>query len=293
MSSGERVAKDWTIGSVLAWTRGYFDDKGLENPRFDAELLVAHGLGITRLQLYTEHDKPLAGDELARIRGLVQRRGKHEPAAYITGERGFWSLDLKVDGRVLIPRPETEQLVERALAFLKGRPQARVVDVGTGSGCIALALAAERPDLQILAVDKSMDALEVAKANRDALESPVKLQRSDLLSTVKGPLDLVVSNPPYIASAQVDTLMPDVLEFEPRMALDGGPDGFALIRPLIAQSAERLMPGGALMFEIGFDQGPAALALFSSHPAFTDTALHTDLSGHDRILTGIKRADDG
>ena len=283
------MVKEWTIGSVLAWTRGHFEDKGLQNPRFDAELLVAHALGITRLQLYTEHDKPLAAAELARIRGFVQRRGKHEPAAYITGERGFWSLDLKVDARVLIPRPETEQLVERALAFLKGRPQAKVVDVGTGSGCIALALASERPDLQIVAVDRSPDALDVAKANRDALKLEVELRLSDMLSAVEGPLDLVVSNPPYIASAQVETLMPDVLQFEPRMALDGGPDGFTLIRPLIAQSAERLMPGGALMFEIGFDQGPAALGLFSSHPDFTDTALHADLSGHDRILTGVRR----
>lgn len=283
------MSEDWTIGKVLGWTRGYFADKQIDNPRFDAELLVAYALGITRLQLYTEHDKPLDAPELATIRGLVQRRGRHEPAAYITGERGFWSLDLKVDGRVLIPRPETEQLVERALAFLKGKPQARVVDVGTGSGCIALALASERPDLRITAVDASPDALNVAQANRAALKLDIELAQSDLLSAVDGPLDLVVSNPPYIASAVVDTLMPDVREFEPRMALDGGPDGFVLIRRLIDQAAARLTPGGMLMFEIGHDQGPGALDLLRTHGAFTDCALHADLAGHDRVVMGARQ----
>lgn len=283
------MTDDWTIGRVLGWTRGYFADKGLDNPRFDAELLVAHALELTRLQLYTEHDKPLRAPELAAVRALVQRRGRHEPAAYITGERGFWSLDLKVDGRVLIPRPETEQLVEKALAFLKERPQAKVVDVGTGSGCIALALASERPDLQILAVDASPDALDVALANRDALKLTIELRQSDLLSAVDGPVDLIVSNPPYVSSADVDQLMPDVREFEPRMALDGGPDGLVLIRQLIDQAASRLESGGGLMFEIGYDQGPPALALLESHGAFTDCALHQDLSGHDRVIVGVRR----
>jgi release factor glutamine methyltransferase len=283
------VSEEWTIGKVLGWTRGYFADKGLENPRFDAELLVAHGLGITRLQLYTEHDKPLDGPELAKIRNLVQRRGRHEPAAYITGERGFWSLDLKVDGRVLIPRPETEQLVERALAFLKGKPQARVVDVGTGSGCIALAIASERPDARITAVDASPDALDVALANRDALKLEVELKQSNLLSAVEGPLDLVVSNPPYVASAVVDQLMPDVRDFEPRVALDGGPDGLVLIRQLIDQAASRLVAGGMLMFEIGYDQGPPALDLMRTHGAFEDCALHPDLAGLDRVVAGVRR----
>lgn len=283
------TAESWTIGKVLGWTRGYFTDKGLDNPRFDAELLVAHALDLTRLQLYTEHDKPLRQRELTAIRGLVQRRGRHEPAAYITGERGFWSLDLRVDGRVLIPRPETELLVEKALKFVKARPQAKVVDVGTGSGCIALALASERPDLQIVAVDASPDALDVALANRDALKLEVELRQSDLLSAVEGPVDLIVSNPPYIASAEVDRLMPDVREFEPRMALDGGPDGLVLIRQLIDQAAARLEAGGGLMFEIGFDQGPAALELMQTHGAFTDCALHQDLAGHDRVVAGVRR----
>lgn len=283
------MSESWTIGRVLAWTRGFFGDKGLENPRFDAELLVAHALGLTRLQLYTEHDKPLRAPELATIRGLVQRRGRHEPAAYITGERGFWSLDLKVDGRVLIPRPETELLVDKALKFLTNRPQARVADVGTGSGCVALALVSERPDLQIIAVDASPDALDVALANRDALGLTVELRQSDLLTAVDGPLDLVVSNPPYIATADVDQLMPDVRDFEPRMALDGGPDGLVLIRGLIDQAASRLVAGGGLMFEIGFDQGPAALDLLRTHGAFEGCVVHPDLSGHDRVASGVRR----
>lgn len=279
------MSETWTIARVLAWTTGYFADKGLDSPRLDAELLIADALKLTRLQVYTRHDQPLHPDELTAVRARVQRRGKREPVAYITGNRGFWSLDLAVDRRVLVPRPETELLVEQALGLLQGREAPQVVDVGTGSGCVALALARERPDAHVLAIDVSPEALSVAAANAKALDLKVEFRQGSLLAGVEGPLDLVVSNPPYIASAEVDRLMPDVARYEPRLALDGGPDGLALIRPLIDQTAARLAPGGGLALEFGHDQGPAVRALLEADGRYVEVAIHRDLAGKDRVAT--------
>lgn len=284
------MSETWTIARVLSWTTSFFADKGLDSPRLDAELLIAHALHLTRLQVYTRHDQPLHPDELAAVRELVRRRARREPVAYITGTRGFWSLDLAVDGRVLIPRPETELLVEHALALLKGREAPQVVDVGTGSGCIALALASERPDAIIRAVDASPHALNVAAQNAKTLDLTVEFLRGNLLAGIDGPLDLVVSNPPYIPSADVDQLMPEVVRHEPRLALDGGPDGLVLIRALVDQAATRLVPGGALALEIGFDQGPAVRALLEAGGRFVDVVVHRDLASHDRVVVGRRPA---
>ena len=242
-------------------------------------------LKLTRLQVYTRHDQPLHPDELTAVRARVQRRGRREPVAYITGTRGFWSLELAVDARVLVPRPETELLVELALARLKGLEAPRVVDVGTGSGCIALSLARERPDAVITAVDASQGALAVAQKNAQTHDLKVEFRQSNLLSAVPGPLEMVVSNPPYIASAEVDQLMPDVARYEPRLALDGGPDGLALIRPLIDQAATRLVSEGWLAFEFGHDQGPAVRDLLLADGRFGDVIIHRDLAGKDRVAT--------
>ena len=279
------MEETWTIGRVLTWTTSHFAEKGMESPRLDAELLIADALALTRLQLYTQHDQPLIAPELAAVRERVRRRSRREPVAYITGTRGFWSLDLQVDRRVLIPRPETELLIEKALDFLKPFRQPRIVDVGTGSGCIALTLAKERPDARVLAIDTSPDALAVAAANRDRLELPVTLQRGDLLQGVEGPFDLIVSNPPYIASAEIAGLMPDVARHEPRLALDGGPDGLVLIRPLIDQAGARLAPGGGLMIEIGHDQGPRLLEILKKDGRFEAEAVHADAAGLPRLAT--------
>lgn len=279
------MSETWTIARVLGWTTSYFADKGLDSPRLDAELLIADALKLTRLQVYTRHDQPLHPDELTAVRARVQRRGRREPVAYITGTRGFWSLELAVDARVLVPRPETELLVELALARLKGLEAPRVVDVGTGSGCIALSLARERPDAVITAVDASQGALAVAQKNAQTLDLKVEFRQSNLLSAVPGPLEMVVSNPPYIASAEVDQLMPDVARYEPRLALDGGPDGLALIRPLIDQAATRLVPEGWLAFEFGHDQGPAVRDLLLADGRFGDVIIHRDLAGKDRVAT--------
>lgn len=280
----------WTIERVLGWTKGYFADKGLDTPRLDAELLIADALGIDRMRIYLDHHKPLRADELAGIRERVRRRGRREPVAYITGNRGFWSLDLTVDPRVLVPRPDTERLVERAIARLDGVEGARVVDVGTGSGAIALALAHAKPDSAVLAIDRSPDALDVARANaaRNGLER-VEFAQGDLLAGVEGPFDLVASNPPYIPSAVIDGLMPEVARYEPRLALDGGPDGLDLIRRLIPQAAERLTPGGALLIEIGHDQGPAAQALCAADERFEAVQIVEDYGGNDRVLEATRR----
>lgn len=288
----ERVELEdtWTIRRVLAWTQGFFREKGIDTARLDAELIISDALGVDRVRLYTDHDKPLLPDELTVIREGVRRRARREPVAYITGRRGFWSLDLHVDSRVLIPRPDTERLVELALDRLKGVEAPQIADIGTGSGCIALALAAERPDAAVVAVDRSADALAVARENAAALSlENVRFVEGDLLEPVSGPLDLVASNPPYIPSAEVDRLMPDVRQFEPRGALDGGPDGLDVIRRLVPAAAERLKPGGRLLFEIGHDQGDDARALVEADPRFAEVAVHQDYGGRDRVVEALRR----
>lgn len=288
------MSQNWTIRSVLQWTQGYFKDKALDTPRLDAELLIGDALGLNRVRLYMDLDRPLSDDELTAIRERVRRRGRHEPVAYITGKRGFWKLELAVDARVLIPRPDTERLVELALAWLKDRPAPRVVDVGTGSGAIALSIAQERPDAAVTAVDVSPDALAVAEANaRAAGLTNVTCVRGDLLAALPadGPtFDAVLSNPPYIPSADCETLMPDVRLHEPRLALDGGPDGLAIVRRLLPQAAARLAPGGLLMLEIGHDQGASAAALLREHAAFEadSVSVEKDYGGQDRVVRALK-----
>lgn len=281
----------WTIARVLEWTTTFFREKGLDSPRLDAELLIADALGIDRMRIYLDHHKPLLADELVAVRERVKRRGKHEPVAYITGQKGFWSLDLAVDRRVLVPRPDTERLVERALDRLKGRVAPRVVDVGCGSGAIALALAHERPDAEVIGVDRSPAALAVSRANAAALGlDRVQWQEGDLLAGIDGPFDLVASNPPYIPSGDIAGLMPDIVLFEPHSALDGGPDGLDLVRRLIPEAADRLAPGGVLLVEIGHDQGAAVAALAEADGRFEGVAIVADYGRRDRVLEATRVA---
>ncbi|MCA9540027.1 MAG: peptide chain release factor N(5)-glutamine methyltransferase [Myxococcales bacterium] len=278
----------WTIARVLQWTTDYFKRRDLDSPRLDAELLVADALGMDRVRLYLEHHKPLHADELTEIRARVQRRAKREPVAYITGRQGFWSLDLHVDARVLVPRPDTERLVELAVARLKGTETPRIVDVGTGSGAIALALASERSDATVMAIDRSPDALAVARANGERLKLPVAWRQGDLLAGVDGPFDLIASNPPYVRRGDLANLMPDVRQYEPRLALDGGDDGLDLIRRLIPQAAERLVPGGALLIEIGHDQGPDVRALCLADARFSAATVRLDYDKRDRVVEATR-----
>jgi release factor glutamine methyltransferase len=289
----------WTVLELLRWTTGYFEKKGVEAPRAGAELLLAHCLGLGRLDLYLRYDQPLNADELATFKVLIQRRTRGEPVAYITGERAFWTIDLRVNPQVLIPRPETERLVEVALTVLKAakRPCPRVLDLGTGSGAIALALAAEVPQGYFLALDRSVGALQTARENqrRNAIAARIDYLAADwctAISAHKGPFDLIVSNPPYIAAGAIDSLQTEVSRFEPRVALDGGPDGLDSLRRIFDQAAARLVPGGYLMVEIGADQGQAVSDLAAARNDFEGIEIHADYAGLDRVAQLCRRGPD-
>jgi release factor glutamine methyltransferase len=208
-----------TLGEVLRGATDYLAWRGVENPRRDAELLLAHSLGLARIELYTQHDRPLTDAERTAARELVQRRGQREPLAYVLGDWDFRRLTLKTDRRALIPRPETELLVERCLELLDGAESPRIVDVGTGSGAIALAIAQERPDARVDATDISPDALGLAAENAEANGLSVSFRQGDLLAGLEGPFDLVVSNPPYVEADELESLEPEVRDWEPRGAL--------------------------------------------------------------------------
>lgn len=281
--------KRWTILEVLDWTRGYFEERGLENPRLDAEVILSYALDTPRVMLYARHDQPLSEAERDKIRPLVARRAKHEPVAYITGERGFWSFELEVSPATLIPRPDTETLVERALSQLPADAAGPVADVGTGTGCVALALLSERKQLELYATDISAPALAVAQKNADklGLQDRLQLLQGDLLEPVPEdrPLALVTANLPYIPSADMAGLMPDVRDFEPQLALDGGPGGLVLIDRLIPQAAARLAPGGWLLLEAGDGQLEAVGARLRE-AGFVDVRLSEDGAGLLRVAEG-------
>jgi release factor glutamine methyltransferase len=273
------------LGEVLRLSAGYLSEHGSPTPRLDAELLIGHALGLPRIELYTNFDRPLHEPELAACRALLERRGRREPVAYILGRWGFHGLDLAVDGRVLVPRPETEVLVERCLALLEGRESPRVADVGTGSGAIALAIKAARPDAAVTATDVSADALAVARANAAALGLEVDLAEADLLDGVEGRFALVASNPPYIGEAEVTGLAPEVAEYEPRVATVAGPAGTEVLERLAAAAAGVLDPGGWLVVECGAGQAGAVRGMFAAAGA-VETFAEPDLAGIDRVVGG-------
>lgn len=270
-----------SIGEVVRRTTQYFANAGSASPRLDADLVIAHALGMTRLQLYIEFDRPLTAAELSHARELVARRGRREPLAYIVGRRAFRRLDLEVSASVLVPRPETEILVEWALEL--AGPSAAVLDWGTGSGAIALALADERPDLAVTAIDASAQALSVARANAARLEIHVEWILSEGFSSLVGrTFDLVVANPPYLSEADIAAAPPE-LGFEPRMALVAGPRGDEVIAALASQSVAHLRPGGALVCEVGDTQADAAVARFLA-VGLVDAQIREDLAGIPRVV---------
>jgi release factor glutamine methyltransferase len=283
------VNDPWTIGRVSTWTARDLAGRGIEGARLDAELLVAHALGLRRIDLYLRIDQPLNDAELAKIRGLLERRRRREPVAYILGYRDFYNRRFAVDSRALVPRPETELVIEAAIARLKARGDGplRVLDLGTGTGAIAITLALEIPSLTVDAVDLSEAALALARENVAALgaESRVTLHHGSLYKPIgEARYDLIVSNPPYIPSAECDTLMPDVALFEPRLALDGGADGLLVLRTVVAGAPAHLLPGASLVVELGHDQGPAARALAEA-AGFPAVSVTLDYARLDRILT--------
>ena len=280
----------WTVLSVLQWTEKRFAERGLGTPRLDAQLLLADVLQKDRVYLYTHFDQPLGPDELAKYRALIQRRLGGEPVAYLVGKKEFRSLELAVDARVLVPRPDSEATVDAALAHLPAEGAARVADVGTGSGAIALAIKKERPEVEVWAVDRSPDAAAVARANADQLGLAVTVVEGDLLAPVAAhaPFAVIVSNPPYIPTSDIAALAPEVRK-EPMGALDGGADGLAILLRLIADAPPLLADAGALVLEVGAGQAPTVAALFASDGRYESATLTKDLAGIDRVVSARKK----
>ncbi len=275
---------------------------GCPEPRADAEVLLAHLLGEERARLFLRRDEPLSPRVAAAFARRVARRARREPVATIAGEREFWSLAFRVTRAVLIPRPDTETLVEEALDRLAriGKGRARVIDVGTGSGCVAVALAHERPDIRVLAIDRSARALQVAAANvaRHGLSRRVRLVRGDLLTAVGDGgrariprADLIVSNPPYVTAAEWKRLPPEIRDFEPRGALVGGKDGLAFYRRLARQAPERLAAGGWIAVEVGAGQAQGVADLFRSTGRFGEIRVRRDLAGIPRVVSAERLSD--
>ncbi len=286
------LPETWTILKLLKWTTAYFKSHHIEYPRAAAEILLAHALGVGRVDLYIQHDRPLEAHELEIFKGFIQRRVQREPVAYIVGNKEFWSMNLKVTPAVLIPRPETETLVEAAITIVPPGPGTgplKIMDLGTGSGAIVLAIASERPEQSFFGVDRSEKALAVAQDNAriHEVDKAITFLRGNWFDPVRDRgryFDLIVSNPPYISSHEFDRLPPEITQYEPREALDGGPDGLEAIRLIIKQASDHMVAGGWLIFEIGHDQWAAVEKLIADCGAYSDWAVIKDYSGYDRVV---------
>ena len=271
-----------TVSSVLRLSTEYLAERGSESPRLDAERLLSKATGLERIELYMELDRPLTPPELATTRELVRRRGAREPLQYVLGEWGFRRLTLIVDRRALIPRPETEILVDRALALIAFSDGPRVLDVGTGSGAIALAIADEHPGAEVTGIDASEDALALAAENVERTGGQVILERWDLFHGLpEGPWDLVVSNPPYVAVEDLHTLEPEVREWEPEVALTAT----GAVEAVVYGAAAVLAPGGGLALEVGEGQAGGTAALLETL-GLVDVRVTPDLTGTDRVVEG-------
>lgn len=292
------MGETWTILKVLQWTTSYFSRKGISQPRAGAEVLLAHVLGMERIDLYLHYDQPLNPSELARYRECVRRRAAFEPTQYITGKQEFWSLDFEVTPSVLIPRPETELLVEKTLESVEDPAQV-ILDLCTGSGAVAVALAHERPSLKLVASDISPEALKVAKRNalRHHVEQRIAFIASDLFNafSFNALFDIIVTNPPYISEAELDALAPEVVRYEPRTALEGrGALGLDIIRKILDKAPSYLKPGGILLVEIGQGQAEIVREELKGNRRFKPPELIRDYSGILRVLRLRKsRVSDG
>ena len=282
-----------TTTLVSLWTdvRRRLEAAGIETPVFDARLLVEAGAGVSRLDIVTDPRRPVTDEQVAAVDAFVRRREAREPVGHIIGRRHFWTLDLFVSPAVLIPRPETELLVETALHAIAPDAPARVLDLGIGSGAISLAILSERKNATCVGVDISDGALAVAQANADALGVADRLELKHGVWDVSldGAFDLVLSNPPYVATKDIDTLAPEVARFEPRLALDGGPDGLDAYRAIIARLPHLLPPGGVFAFEVGKGQAEAVTALTQA-VGLSAEPPRRDLAGIPRVVWGRRAA---
>ncbi len=275
----------WTILKVLDWTKAYLAEKGVENARLEAEWLLCAVLGLDRVGLYVNFDKPLSEAELARFRGMVARRARREPLQYILGNQEFMGLEFEVSPEALIPRHDTEVLVEEAVR--RAAPAGRILDIGVGSGCIAVALAKALTQAEVWGVEKSPEALALAERNAANHGVRVTLFEGSLFEPFpEQRFDLIVSNPPYIPTGDLETLQPEVRDFEPREALDGGADGLDFYRLIIPAAPDYLNPGGWLLFEAGIGQAEAVQALFGATGRFGGLFTARDAAGIDRVVGG-------
>ncbi len=251
-------SKKWTILEVLHWTTEYFKKKDIPHSRVEAEVILAHALNLRRIDLYLMYDKPLSKEELATCRKLIKRRANREPSQYITDHREFWSLDFEVTPAVLIPRPETEILVEKAINCIRERSYRSMVDIGTGSGIIAISIAHEIDEIDIVATDISPEALLIARKNakKHNVLHKIRFVATDLFQAVRKIefFDIIVSNPPYVALEDYNNLEPEIKLYEPPTALIGGKDGLDIVRTLIRDGLPRLKSGGMMFIEIGYGQ---------------------------------------
>jgi release factor glutamine methyltransferase len=292
--SSSPTDEPWTVGRLLTWTTDFLRKKGSESPRLDAEVLLAEVLNCDRVKLYTGYDEQVGERDRSAYRELVRRRAEGAPVAYLVGRKEFFSLTLKVSPAVLIPRPDTETVVVEFLDQFAEEEPVRAVDVGTGSGCIAIACARHRPRARFVAIDQSREALEIARLNARAhgVDDRVEFLQGDLLEPVQGsePFDAILSNPPYIPTDVIPTLEPGVRDYEPHTALDGGPDGLAVVSRLIDQAVPRLKPGGRLILEIGTAQERPVRDRIAAHPQLVLAPTIRDAANHPRVVRATRRA---
>jgi release factor glutamine methyltransferase len=285
--------QDWTIGRLLDWTARHLADKGSEFPRLDAEVLLAHALGCKRIDLYTRYDEPASEEGRAAYRDLIRRRVEGCPVAYLVGRKEFFSLPFEVGPDVLIPRPDTECLVVECLHLAKEMPRPRIADIGTGSGAIAVAVAHLHHGAVVTATDLSAEALAVAVRNaaRNGVAGRVRFLQSDLFTAIPAGerFDFILSNPPYIPHDELPRLPAGVRDYEPRQALDGGADGFAVFARLVDQARRYLEPGGVLLVEIGAPQEQAARRRLEAISEYELSKTILDGSTQPRVLRARRK----
>ena len=286
--------QEWNIKRLLEWTTDYFVKNEVESARLCAEILLADALGCQRIELYTRFDQCPPEDVLAKFRSTVKRGGNHEPIAYLVGYKEFFSLRFIVDEGVLIPRPETELLVSNAIDFLTAqtsRPTLQCLDLCCGSGCIGITIASNVVETEVTISDISDEALAIAEKNieKHELSERVKLCKSDLFEDLDGGYDLIISNPPYISDIEFAKVAKNVADFEPHLALKAADDGLEFYKKILEKADNYLADDGAIMVEIGYEQGQTVSELFQNCGYLTDIKVVKDLQGHDRVVKGVKK----
>jgi release factor glutamine methyltransferase len=291
-------SRTWQIGDLLKVSSGYLKEKGIEHARLNAEVLLAHQLNVERVSLYLNFDQPLTQTELADYRSLIKRRIHHEPLQYITGRQEFWSLSFVVDRRVLVPRPETEMVVEQALSRAigpkKGDESLKILDLGTGCGAIAIALATEIPDAALWATDISGDALDVARHNAQThgVSKRIRFCEGDLWKPLQAGLDrfdMIVSNPPYVSTQEYDVLAPEVRDYEPRQALEGGEEGMDCLEKIIRGADDFLNPDGWIILEMAPWQTQKAVDILAQTGKYHQGIRIKDYSRRYRVVAAQRR----